>query len=447
MKIAIIGGGVSGILTALHLYTKAPSNISINIFEASRDQIAKGPAYSTSSLHHLLNVRAHSMSLFFDKPSHFVEWLSGNGYSYTPDDFVPRQVFGRYVYDVFQKIRAEAGDKIKIEERKISSLSDLDGYDTVVLAFGNFAPASIPPIRAVQSTLNNYYENPWKLDTSKLLSSESVAVIGTGLTGVDSIVDLLQNGYTGHIYGVSRFGTFSHVHADTHGQAVPPPPKLTGSLSKKMRAFREWASNGPYAWQAAIDAFRPFVQKTWVSLPYAEQQRFIRHVRPFWDIHRHRMAPEILSLLNDAISRGQLSLHKGIITAATQGEKGISLSLTSKGAVCETVTARAVVNCTGPSTFHSLDDVLVRSLIANGEALIDGHGLGLVCDIEGRLIDAEGNVNPRVWAVGPLRKGMLWESIALREIREQAPRLAEMVLSEDGHLRHIESTQSDGSML
>ena len=54
-------------------------------------------------------------------------------------------------------------------------------------------------------------------------------------------------------------------------------------------------------------------------------------------------------------------------------------------------------------------------------------GLGLDTDDEGRLLDAEGRPSERMFLVGPLRKGLLWENTAVPELRLEARRMADLL--------------------
>jgi uncharacterized NAD(P)/FAD-binding protein YdhS len=72
---AIIGGGASGILTALHLQRSACPPGRLVIVEPGTD-LGKGIAYSTTDIGHLLNVRAGRMSALPDDPGHFTDWAA-----------------------------------------------------------------------------------------------------------------------------------------------------------------------------------------------------------------------------------------------------------------------------------------------------------------------------------------------------------------------------------
>ena len=50
----------------------------------------------------------------------------------------------------------------------------------------------------------------------------------------------------------------------------------------------------------------------------------------------------------------------------------------------------------------------------------------------GLVIDADGETPLPVYAMGALRKGVLWETLAVPEIRGQAPQVARRILDHSG---------------
>lgn len=83
--IAIIGGGLSGTLTVSQSIKQSRKPLSIIWFDA-HNKFCKGLAYSTSDDHHLLKVRASNISVFSDKPDHFINWLNKHQPHYSSKD-------------------------------------------------------------------------------------------------------------------------------------------------------------------------------------------------------------------------------------------------------------------------------------------------------------------------------------------------------------------------
>jgi uncharacterized NAD(P)/FAD-binding protein YdhS len=54
-------------------------------------------------------------------------------------------------------------------------------------------------------------------------------------------------------------------------------------------------------WRSVVDAMRPHTQTLWHQLPLAERRRFLRHARPYRDLHRHRIAPDAARQLDATV--------------------------------------------------------------------------------------------------------------------------------------------------
>ena len=65
--VAIIGGGASGTLTAIHLMASRAHDLCTTLHDAS-GELGQGLAYGTTDRRHLLNVRSRHMSAFPDIP-------------------------------------------------------------------------------------------------------------------------------------------------------------------------------------------------------------------------------------------------------------------------------------------------------------------------------------------------------------------------------------------
>jgi uncharacterized NAD(P)/FAD-binding protein YdhS len=148
-------------------------------------------------------------------------------------------------------------------------------------------------------------------------------------------------------------------------------------------------------------------------------------VRPWWDVHRHRIAPEVAAIVAGMIASGQLEIVAGKIAAARKTAVGVEVEYRRRGtAESRSETFDYVFNCTGP--LHSITrskDPLLRSLLGAGEAKPDRLGIGLEVSDDCRA-------GARLWALGPLTKGRYWEIIAVPDIREQAAAVADDIQRE-----------------
>src|ERR1700733_4130877 len=303
--IAIVGGGVSGTLTAFHLVRQGmPARV---ILYDKRPGFGLCLAYSTPSLRHLLNVPAGKISALPDQPDHFLSWLRRNhDPAATEKTFAPRAVFGRYMQSLLKstsQLEEEIATVIDVRLQSAGAVLTLDNgcelrADLVVLATGNFDPAPLAGITKAASDAGLYRHNAWAVETYEGLDPDSpVALIGTGLTGVDVVLRLRELGHRGRIIAVSRHGIFPNRHDDytpLRSAAIPSdtPATCVAYLHALRAAIREGAE-----WRAAIDSLRDTTNELWLRLPIEEKKRFRRHLQRRWDVVRHRMAPPIADII------------------------------------------------------------------------------------------------------------------------------------------------------
>ncbi|MET9021944.1 hypothetical protein ABZV93_18345 [Actinopolymorpha sp. NPDC004070] len=166
-----------------------------------------------------------------------------------------------------------------------------------------------------------------------------------------------------------------------------------------------------------MDAMRPRLNEVWASLSVADQERFLRHLARHWEIHRHRMAPTVAEELAGLQAAGALRLRavgpdgRDPRSGQRSGERMTPPGKDGFG---------ATVTCTGPGRLPAAADGLVRTLLDEGQARLGPHGLGLDVSPHGNVVGRDGHPNPRMWLVGPLRRGRFWETTAVPEIRAQA---------------------------
>lgn len=447
--IAIIGGGLSGSLVAANLLKNATIPISIKLIERN-SEIGKGVAYGTPQDCHLLNVPAGKMSAFPDDPDHFSRWLHTNGYQQvTTSTFVQRKVYGNYIQEILEEAQANAPTYVEFE-RIVGEAISIDttiqnvriylnngrrlNAQKAVLALGNF-PASLPEPIAVLGDSNPYVKDAWAKDAiADLKPEDAILLVGTGLTMADAVVALHQQGFQGQIHAVSRHGLMPCRHLST----VPYPkflhpetaPKTARGLLHVVRQEITVAISQEQDWRAVIDSLRPVTQQLWQALPFKEQKRFLRHVKAYWEVHRHRIAEEIAQVLDEVIESGQLHHYAGRIQTCQEWEKGVDVTLRKRGTNTDTVLrVNRIVNCTGSNcNYRKLQHPLISSL--QEQRLIRFHPLSIGIDTaaNGALIDADGNISNLLYTLGTPRKGKLWETTAVPEIRIQAASLAQELL-------------------
>jgi hydroxyacylglutathione hydrolase len=450
--VAIVGAGASGALLAVHLLANPEAvPFRLVLFDPA-NEVGRGVAFSTSLPSHLLNVPAVAMSAFAEDPHDFVSWLEQQGVRDAPKAFVPRSLFGAYLSERFETA-ARASDHVRVEvvhDRVVDinhfgcrPVLELGGgkpfpADLVVLATG-LAPPAIPSCLSEVSNSDRYIGDPWHGPAlSSIKHGDSVTIIGTGLTAVDVALALGHQGHTGPIRAVSRHGLLPRTHrvsVDCNPDLIESCASLDVATARELltsvRELIDRAERSGSDWRQIVDALRPHVDASWQGLDLVERQRFLRHFARYWDVHRHRMAPQIAEWIGDLQCRGRLVVHKGRISEVQEFEEGLIVRLGDKADPAIQWTCQWLINCTGPpSSICSGADLLVTRLAQRGIVRPGPLEMGVDTDRRSQLRDRVGRPVPWLWAMGSLLRGRLYETTAVPEIRTQAQVLSGHVLSE-----------------
>jgi uncharacterized NAD(P)/FAD-binding protein YdhS len=414
MRVAIVGAGYSGTIAAVETARAAPG-AEIVLIEKS-GHFARGAAYSTTSPGHLLNVRARNMSALAGEPMHFADWAAGEGHG--PDDYVARRDYRRYLASLLDgaaSVTRLAGEAVGIEDEGVRMASgELVGCDSAILAGGNH-PSRLPAAFGEQAI-----HDPWSAEGSAAVAEAAarggeLLLVGTGLTMVDMAVSLEEAGFSGRILAASRRGLVPRAHVSP--AAAPLEWRPPARLSELVRAVR---TREP--WRASVDGLRPHSIALWRGLSEAEQRRFLRHLRPWWDVHRHRIAPPVAARIQGMRDSGRLE----IAAARVVRVEGRWVTLARRGGGEIRRRFDAVINCTGPEgDIERIRDPLIRNLLESKRARPDRLGLGLDVDSDSRL--AGSWPSPALYALGPLTKGAFWEMVAVPDIRGQAAGVARAI--------------------
>lgn len=426
-KIAIVGGGFSGAMLAARL---AESGLASSLINRSAD-FGLGVAYSTRADVHLLNVRSHRMSAVLGDPDHFVRWLRAHHPDHAdPQGFAPRKLYGHYVQARLAAVEQAHPGRI---ERIVGAVQSIlptgarldDGRtvtaDAVVLATGNPAPATLAKDDAQPSSM---IPDPWAdgaLDGVR--SSDDLVIVGTGLTMVDMIMSLKSRGWNGHAVAVSRRGLTPRAHGAPASLSVAVDGLSQGRLSDRLKAARALAEATD--WHALMEGLRPVTASAWIVADAGERARFLRHLRPWWDVHRHRIAPSIAAELDQLRSTGRLEVRAGKIADVTPSGSGVSVRWRARGEQLEqTLTADRLIDCSGPG-YAPQREVPTAELVRTGAARLHPSGLGLDIDAQGRLFDIDGRASARLYVLGPPARAAFWETVAVPDIRDRIEDLVE----------------------
>lgn len=431
-RVAIVGGGFSGTMAAAQL---ARRGIASSLIDGS-GQMGNGVAYSTREPAHLLNVRAAAMSAWPDRPDDFAR-ATGDGHG-----FAERRQFAAYLQGILAEAVASGLVEV-VETMAVGAERTEDGWQVrlaegrtidagaLVLAQGNQAPE---PMRVAERlSPERFINNPWGAEAKAALerlaeSGGSVLILGTGLTMIDTVLSLNAAGHRGRIVALSRRGQLPRAHADFTSAPVEASEVPGGNVLALWRWLRRRSSE--VGWRAAVDSLRPHSHALWQGLDEEQQHRFLRHARPWWDAHRHRIAPEVAQGIRELVGEGRLEVVAGRVRAMREEGDKVRVAIERRNSPAPNPSPEGegdfsvVFNCTGPlGSLERTRDVLLRSLFDAGEVSIDR--LGIALDVDGRSRAGE-----RIWALGPMTKGLYWEIVAVPDIRGQAEAVAEDIATE-----------------
>lgn len=394
-SVSIVGGGFSGLMVLAHLVREASQPIAIDWYELSGDW-GRGTAYGKSEQIHLLNVRANRMGAFAGQPQGFWEWLQQqNSNRYTAEDFVPRPIYGDYLQSILHTTLALAAQKnitVTQHQQAVTSYEQIAESDAIVLACGTPPPREF----AVQGDAARYLADPWRKEWPDISTAKNIGIIGTGLTAVDVMLSLKARGFAGKITAISRHGWLPQEHRELG--ALPKidwlsiaPNTALGLLVAIKREVKKYG-----AWHEVIDSLRPATQALWQRLPVKEKQKVLRRLFALWNVHRHRMAPEI--------GESVRAIAPEIIAADIRHY--------------DTSVFDMIINCTGPDfTLAKTKHPLLRDMLEHGLIVPDEVGLGMLPD-----------PSQKIYPLGALTIGTYFESFAIPELREQCKTVTQQIL-------------------
>ncbi|MFD1701941.1 FAD/NAD(P)-binding protein [Methylopila henanensis] len=444
--IAIIGGGSSGAVVAHQIARRRPGEFRIVVIEP-RDHLGGGLAYSTEEPAHRINVPATRMSFVPSDPCHFDRWLKADVALHEDPDaltadgraFPRRSVFGRYAAATLEPYLlsgaiehrvARATGATKTARGYAVTLSDGATLDADVLVLAATHPAPVAP-----AAFASLIDDPRiVVDAQRggafdaIPADARILIVGTGLTMADAVASLERRGHRGPIVAVSRRGLLSRGHggeAGDFGDFSTEPETRASRLLLRIRRVVDAAEAQGLTWRNALDAVRTQAPVIWGALPVAERRRVVRRLRPFWDVHRFRVAPQIEAAIARLRAAGQLTVLKGEPKRVEADDAGLATTLRLAGGGERGFVFDRVILATGPA--HSqltVSDPLFAALAREGLVRLDDVGLGLAVDASSRAIGADGLGAEAFWVAGPLARGAFGELMGQPEVTKHAERVA-----------------------
>ena len=432
----VVGGGASGAAVAIHLLGRGDAELHVDVLERGA-RLGRGIAYGVDDHVFRLNVPASRMSLDPRRPDDFVRWARAAD----PDAFLSRATYGQYVAARFAEaagasaaeVRVVRGEAVAVDARSVHlSEGSEQPADIVVLATGiapRVAPSSLPHDARIVDAWD-------ERGLSAIPRRGRVLVLGAGLSALDIVALLESRGFTGSVIILSRRGLLPRTHLSPKRAPVPlaaleidvVPTDLRGIIRWVRGVVRAYDEAG-HPWQLAIDALRPQVTGLYRSLTPDDRARFVRSVRPYWDVLRHRAPADALALVDALERRGCLELLAGRVVRCEPRAAHLDVHLALSGGAPRSERVDCIVRCIGPALEPSeAGTPLVRALVASGLAARDPAGLGIVTDEHGRVVDVSGMPSGRIFAIGAVRRASSWETTSIPDIAVHALALAERII-------------------
>src|SRR5208283_4857634 len=354
---AVIGAGFSGMLTAGHLVRMSGGTVSVALIE-KKQRFARGVAYATEDLDHLLNVPAGQMGAYAQDPEHFLRWCheqpdscrAAGIQNVLASSFVPRKLYGDYLEELLENTRRRWPSLRLLQE---------EAADLRLRPNGQFI----------------------------------VEFVGGRTLNAAKVVLALGN--------------------------FPP-----GDPELRDQRFHNW--------RAVIDALRPSTQKIWQRWDWVERRKFLRHLRAYWESHRHRASPEALAIKKNLETRGRLACYRGRVLSIIENAAGLEVEFVEfRRCEPKRLQVSYVVNCTGPEcNYHKLKDPLALQLFLCGLIAPDPLFLGIDVGVRGIIYNVHGERVPNLYTLGSPQKGRLLETTAVPELRVQSEDLAKRLWRE-----------------
>ncbi|APO78606.1 FAD-NAD(P)-binding domain-containing protein (plasmid) [Rhizobium etli 8C-3] len=442
--IAIVGGGFSGAGVAFHLARTMHEMARLIVFEPRRE-LGRGLAYDTDDPSHRINVPAARMSLLPDEPEDFLDWIADtDGVADDPEALWPngnlypqRRLFGAYVAarlrPYLENGRIEhRRTRVKrvLPDPKAWMITDSDGEemraDLLVIATSHPAPSAPPSLCAALAGHPRFFADPTRPGSlDAIRPDDRVLIVGNGLTSADIIASLTRSGHQGPITSISRRGLRSRGHPpcpqEPLGDFLSEPATSAAALLRNVRNSIAQAAELGESWHAVIDQVRSNGHEIWRNLPLAERQRIVRHLRPYWDVHRFRIAPQVEEVLDRAIADGRLEILAACVAGAKIDGAAIDVFLLRRSG--ERVEKRfdAVVVTTGPAHGGILQSQMwLHELAQSGHLTLDPTGLGIACNESSEAVGTDGVADSSLLISGPLARGTFGELMGLPQVSEHA---------------------------
>lgn len=453
--------------TAVRLLDGASAPIHVTIVERSSD-VGRGVAYGVENTNCLLNVPAARMGALVEDEEQFYHFARTRDRRVSPGDFLPRSLYGEYLDELLRSAARrgrQSGHELRIVTDEaigleadvlgrfrvaLASSAPLQPFDAVIVATGNLSPLVPVQVGSDLASHDRFISDPWAPRALRRIDSrQGVLLIGTGLTAVDVALSIVEEHGELPMVAISRRGQLPqphrpHGHPPSYGHFPPDlvscSPTISAYLSAVRKHVRALEDDG-VDWREAIGSLRPLTPKLWQGLPREERERFLRHVQPFWDTHRHRISSRVWTRLHELRQREILDVRAARLVGYSVESDHVRAIVRDRGRMQpREYTVGSIINCTGPAAdLRKQMSPFLQALADGGYAVVDSLGLGFRVAPNGSMIGRDGRPHDSLKLVGPLLKGEYWEATAVPELRVHAARTADSLLARFlGSVRHAQ---------
>src|SRR6185436_11794115 len=135
-----------------------------------------------------------------------------------------------------------------------------------------------------------------------------------------------------------------------HAEREPmgaPAGELPADCIAMLRRVRERSRE--VGWRSAVHELRTVTQDLWAAASDGERRRFLRHLRPWWDVHRHKIAPAIAERVEAMQRAARLVIAGAKLVSAEPMDGQALVRFRPRGSdKVEGIRVARIVNCTGP---------------------------------------------------------------------------------------------------
>lgn len=475
-RVVVVGGGFTGACAAVQLVRHTAVPLAVTVVDPAA-RAGRGLAYRSTDPDHRLNAPSFGHSLLPDDAWHFSRWVIDQRLRETDPEslqsdgtvYVRRGDFGRYLVETLEAHARHplTGSAIVHRRGQAVALSDPGVPLVVTLADGERLAADLvlvatgnPPLRrpgwidaalAAHPALHADAVDGFR--AAEVAPDAAVALVGSGLTALDVLSSLQRRGHCGPVTVLSRHGLRPRPNAPPAGAlaqvrgledlaALPPgaflarfagappawvdatPPGVRAWLRALRQRVRQVQAEGG-SWQQAFDELRDAVWQLWPRLPAAEQRRFLRTLRPWYDVHRFRSPPPNDALVQPAVAGGRVRFVAGRVQQLRAVGARLELCWQPRGAAQpQRQLVDVLVNCTGLEAQAAMaSNPFLADACRRGWLRPDACGWGFEVDADGRAMGADGMPRDALRVLGPPSAGCFGDPLGAVFIGAQVQRV------------------------